>query len=576
MSQAAAAARHQQAVEELCGAAVRALSGERDLHFRGRRLHRGRRLLPMFAPHLHPSFESDDFGSFRGAADGLALRLRLSDEALHRSLCPAEPVQRLLFELLEQFRTESLVPAGLPGVVHNLRHRHEAWSIAFYDSGLADTASGMLLYTVAQVCRSRVTGEPVVQATEDRIETTRAGLAPRLGPQLAGLRRQRHDQQAYAQHALALAHTVAALLREAGFESAAPRSPANTSARDSERAAFSLVMDLEAATAEGGATPGAGQSSLLDCTETAYRVYTSAYDTELRPAVAVRREQLQAWREQLDRAVAAQQVNIARLARELQALLAQPASDGWQDGQEEGRIDGRRLAQLVASPTERRLFRTEQQTLHADCVLAFLVDCSGSMRQHIEALAPVLEVLLRALEQAGVATELLGFSTGAWNGGSAHRDWRRAGRPARPGRLNEACHLVFKDADTAWRRARPAIAALLKGDLFREGIDGEAVDWACRRLNARSEARRLLVVVSDGCPMDGATALANGASYLDQHLQQVVARHEAAGRVRLHGLGVGLDLSPYYARSHALDLAALKGPRVCAEVLALLGGHRQR
>lgn len=574
MSDAAAAARHQQAVEELCAAAVRSLSGEPDLHFRGRRLHRGRRALPLFAPHLHPSYESDDFGSFRGAADGLALRLRWSDEAVHRSLCPGGPVQRLLFDLLEQFRAESLVPAGLPGVVHNLRHRHEAWSLAFFHSGLAETASGMLLYTVAQICRSRVMGEPVVEATEDRIETTRAGLAPLLGHLLAGLRRDRHDQRAYARHALVLGETVAGLLHEAGYEPG--KTPAGQTARDSEHAAFSLVMDLEASGLEGSTAGAAGPARALPAPDSPYRVYTTAYDTELRPAAGVRREQLQAWREQLDRAVAAQRVNIPRLARQLQALLAEPVQDGWQGAQEEGRIDGRRLAQLVASPTERRLFRTEQTALQADCVLALLVDCSGSMRQHIESLAPVLDVLLRALEQAGVATELLGFSTGAWNGGRAYRDWRRAGRPAHPGRLNEACHLVFKDADTPWRRARPAIAALFKSDLFREGIDGEAVDWACRRLNARSHARRLLVVVSDGCPMDGATTLANGASCLDQHLQAVVARHEAAGQVRLHGLGVSLDLSPYYTRSQALDLTALQGQRVCAEVLSLLGGHRQR
>ncbi len=176
MTEAQAAARQQQQVEELCAAAIRALSGQRDLHFRGRRLHRGRQRLPLFAPHLHPSLEHDDFASFRGAADGLALRLRHSNEALHRSLCPADPVQRLVFDLLEQIRVEAGVGAELSGVRHNLRHRHEAWSREFHRSRLTDTASGILLYTIVQVCRARVSGEPVLEDTEDLMEATRAAL----------------------------------------------------------------------------------------------------------------------------------------------------------------------------------------------------------------------------------------------------------------------------------------------------------------------------------------------------------------------------------------------------------------
>ena len=164
------------------------------------------------------------------------------------------------------------------------------------------------------------------------------------------------------------------------------------------------------------------------------------------------------------------------------------------------------------------------------------------MKQHSEAVAMLVDVFVRALEQAGVASEVLGFTTGAWHGGRAARDWQRAGSPRHPGRLNEINHLVFKDADTPWRRARHDMAALLKADLYREGIDGEAVDWACDRLLAHNAERRLLVVVSDGCPMDGATALANDDYYLDHHLREVVARREQQGAVEIFGLGVGLDL----------------------------------
>jgi cobaltochelatase CobT len=574
MSEVQQLARRQQRVEELCAGAIRALSGQADLHFRGRRLHRGRQRLPLFAPHLHPAIESDDFASFRGAADGLALRLSLSDATLHARLCPNDPVERLVFELLEQMRVESLAPAALHGVAHNLRHRFEQWSLAFHRSRLTDSARGILLYTVAQVCRARVTGEPVLEETEDLMEATRAALSPAMGTDLAGLRRQRHDQAAYALHALGIARLVGEMLRSADAEEGAASEA--TDAEDSERAAFSLVMELDARIEEGIAAAVSGHSRTFEAAQQQYRVYTTAYDREVAATALARAEVLHEHRVQLDRLVAASGLNLARLARELKAILARPVHDGWDSAMEEGRIDGRRLAQLIASPTERRLFRSEHVTAEADCVLSFLIDCSGSMKQHIEVVATLVDVFARALEQAGVASELLGFTTGAWNGGRARSDWLKAGQPPQPGRLNEARHMIFKDADTRWRRARSGIAALLKGDLFREGIDGEAVDWAVARLEQRPETRKLLVVVSDGCPMDGATNLANDAYYLDNHLKQVLQRHERAGRIEVCALGVGLDLSPFYSRCQALELGTTAGPALLRDILQLLAHPARR
>ena len=563
--------RLQHQVEELCAASIRALSGQPDVHFRGRRLHRAGVALPLFAPHLHPSLDDDDFASFRGAADGLALRLRLSDPELHRHLCPAAPVERMLFELLEQIRVESQVPAGLCGVAANLRHRFGQWSLAFHRSGLTDSMRGILLFTVAQICRARVTGEPVMEDTEDLMEATRAGIAPLLGHALAGLRRQRQDQAAYAGHALELARLVADLLRAEDPDGG--EGGRDKLADDKERAAFSLMMDFDAAVEDGIAAAVTGRSRVLEGQGDVYRVFTTAYDREVAAASLVRPALLREYREQLDRRIASQGVNTARLARELKQLLARPVQDGWDSGQEEGRLDGRRIAQLIASPTERRLFRTERRQPEADCVLGFLIDCSGSMKQHIESVAMLVDVLTRALEQAGVSTEILGFSTGAWQGGRAQRDWLRLGKTQHPGRLNEVSHMVFKNANTTWRQARPDIAALLKPDLFREGIDGEAVTWACSRLKQRTEARRILLVISDGCPMDGATQLANDAHYLDNHLKQVVAQQAQSGEVAVFGVGVGLDLSPFYPHNLALDLSSPPGTGVFRELLAMLARH---
>ena len=573
MSEAQVRGRHQQRVEELCAAAIRALSGEADLHFRARRLHRGRHVLPLFAPHLHPSLDTDDFRSFRGAADGLALRLSRSDAALHQSLCPAEAVERLMFDMFEQFRVEALVPANMPGVARNLRHRFEAWSLAFHHSGLTDSARGILLYTVAQICRARVTGERVLEATEDLMEATRGALGPLLGHDLAGLRRTRTAQAAYAVHALSVARTVAQMLRSAGDEDSLPLAADDD---DPVRAAFSLVVDTDSDLTERLPTAASGRSRVLEAAEDGYRIFTSAYDRECLAATLVRPELLKDLRAQLDTRITGQGVNVARLARELHALLAVPARDGWDGDQDEGYIDGRRLALLVASPTERRLFRTERIAPTANCALTFLIDCSGSMREHIESVAMLVDVFARALEQAGVTTEILGFTTGAWNGGLAQRDWVRAGRPQHPGRLNEVRHMVFKDADVRWQYARPGIAALLKGDLFREGIDGEAVVWGCRRLEGRTEDRKLLLVISDGSPMDSATNLANDAHYLDHHLRNVVQNVENTGQVEIFGVGVGLDLSPYYGRSHVLDLAGSTGNQIFQEMIELIVGHRRR
>jgi cobaltochelatase CobT len=576
---ASAAARHEQRVEELCGAAVRALTGERDLHFRARRLCRGTHVLPIAAPHLYPSLVDDDFASFRGAADGLALRLSHSDAALHLSQMPTQPVERLVFELLEQQRVESLVRDAWPGARQNLRHRFETWSAAFVASGLTETTRGLLLYALAQTSRTRLTGEPVVELTEDLIEGTRGHLVGAIGTHLAWLRRERHDQAAFAPHALEIAHAVAEMVTaEEGNDIG---DAGQGIAADDTQAGFTLLVDFDEDGDGGIALADHGTSRVLEAAGHRYRVFTRAHDQQHDAARLVRADELRGLREQLDQRIARSGINIGRLARELKALLAQPAPDDWDSGQEAGRIDGRRLAQLIASPAERRLFRSEHFEPQARCQITLLIDCSGSMKQHNEAVALLADVLARALEQAGVRVEVLGFTTAAWHGGRAAKEWQRAGKPQHPGRLNEVRHLVFKDADTSWRRARPGLAALQKNELFREGIDGEAVEWACARLRDASDddaaaLRRILIVISDGSPMDTATNLANDVHYLDNHLRQVVQQEEARDGVEILGLGVGLDLSPYYSHCQALDLTAAPTHATFGEVIELIAGRRRR
>ena len=570
-----AAARRQQRIEELCAATIRALADDRELHFRARRLHRGEIALPVFGPHLDPSLEHDDFDSFRGAADGMALRLLHSDPALHRATCPSDPVERWVFELLEQLRVESLAPDTMPGLRHNLRHRFEQWSLAFHDSGTTETHRGRMLYTIAQMARSRLTGDPVTEATEDLIETARGSLAPHVGAALAGLRRHRAEQAAYAPQALAIARVIAMRLRKAG-EQAGENEVARQKPKNNDGRGFRLLLDFDAGVESNILTVTAHDSRTLAESSQGYRVFQRAHDREIEATGLQRPAELAQYRERLDALAAEQPINRPALVRRLRMLLARPNTDGWEDAQETGRIDGRRLALLVASPAERRLFRTERVQPQAHAAVTILIDCSGSMKRFVEPVALLVDVFARALHEAGAHCEVLGFTTGAWNGGRPAKAWARAGHPPHPGRLNETWHLVFKDADTSWRRARRGIAALLKTDVFREGVDGEAVEWACSRLAERDVRRRWLLVVSDGCPMDRSTAMANDEHYLDHHLRTVVARHERAGEVQIAGVGVGLDLSPYYGTSVALDLTQGLTNAHALEIVEMMQRGRKR
>ncbi|MBL8345739.1 MAG: hypothetical protein JNN03_09880, partial [Rubrivivax sp.] len=513
-----ALARRQEHIEALCAATMRALCGERELHYRARRVFHGARPLPRWAPHLHPPLEStSDFTVFRGAADGIALRLALSDAALHRRLVDEAaaqgqpetlaqnqahtlaqtqaqtqtqpPAERMLFEVFEQLRVEALAPQiyALPGLRHNLGRCFEAWSLAFHAAGHTATARGLLVYCIVQMVRARLTGEPAVEPDEGLLEATRASLGPALGVPLAGLRRHVADQAAYAPHAWAIARHVAQMLANAAAEAGEEdgvRLDADDEDEEDDTAAITFNFWIEppdASFEERAALAASGRSPLLEAPGERYRVYTTAYDREAAATTLARKAQLEQLRTELDARIEAARLNLAHIARSFQALLARPTVDGWQGALEEGRIDGARLARLVASPTERRLFRSERIEPRAHTLVTLLIDCSGSMREHASHVAVLADVLARALEMAGVAVEVLGFTTGAWSGGRAARDWQRAGRPRHPGRLNEALHIVFKAAETPWRRARPGMAALLKADLFREGIDGEAVAWALAR-----------------------------------------------------------------------------------------------
>lgn len=570
VSEVAQHTKHHEKMEALCGAAVRAVSGHPLLHFRARKLYNGTQKLPINAAHLQADPDTDGFASQRAISDAMALRYQYHDSAIHNKYCPSDAVERLVFELLEQIRVESRAPDRFPGVKHNLKQRFTDWSLEFYRSGLTEGQFGILLYTISQIVWARLNRWHVIEQTEDHIESMRASLVPSMGNDLKGLMINVDNQEGYAEHALSISQLVTYLM-QATDEGPSARNREDKKELDASK--FKLLLDFDDEDDEIVAMAKSGSSRVFEDAKAGYRIFTNRYDREVAASKLVRAVQLREYRSQLDESIAKQGINVPRLSRKLAALFAEPVRDGWNFGQEEGYLDGRRLSQLLTSPTERRLFLRERYVPKADCAITFLLDCSGSMKQHSGNVSMLVDIMVRALEQAGVETEVLGFTTNMWNGGRVAKDWLKAQQPEHPGRLNETCHMIFKSADSSWRRDRSGIAALFKHSLFREGVDGEALQWACGRLSSRDTRRKIVIVISDGSPMDTATNKANDEFYLDNHLKAVVEGVEAQGEIDVYGLGVGLDLSPFYRRCLAVDLEKGLSQEMFGEVIGLLAKY---
>lgn len=574
MKTAAQQSQLQQFVEELCGGFIRAATSATGFRFRGREAVIDERSAGIRAPHLYPQLDSDTFSSFRGAADGIAQRIKHSDSALHRSLMPGTETGKLLFELLEQLRVESLVDRDkYPGCATNLDYRYKAWCAQFCDSGLTESHVGLLVYTIAQVAWSRLSGQPVNEATEGLIEPQRMMLAPHIGGYLAGMRRSREDQQAYAQNALGIITVIDELTETL---SKADKTPQD----DGDDTLASGSMTLFPETNEQGLLPSLRSHAhnasfeMLQAQLSDYKIYSSARDRVIEATKLVLPHQRERLREQLDETIRGQRVNIPRLARQLRAILNASEQNYWADAQEEGYLDAAQINRIVTAPSYRAVFKQEHAKPHSDCVVSFLIDNSGSMKEHIQPIAAFIEVLCRALALADIKSEVLGFTTRSWQGGASFKTWRRAGGIPNPGRLAELEHIIYKDADTDIRRARSALAAMLKPSIFKESVNGEALLWATERLMVRPEKRRILIVLSDGCPMETATVQNNPDDFLDTHLAMVATLLEKHPNISLFGLGFGLDLSRYYRHSLALDLPHPLENSVFNEFLRLLATQR--
>ncbi|HYZ33635.1 MAG TPA: cobaltochelatase subunit CobT [Crenalkalicoccus sp.] len=539
----------------------------------------GRRVrLPLPTRALPPA----EMAKLRGAADAAALRLRHHSEAVHAARLPARKDAREVFDALEEVRVEALGSRHMAGIAANLRARLSDQCEAEGYDRMTRKEQLPLPAALALLAREQVAGEAAPEAAHRILDLWRDTLGERAEAALAEMRATTDDQDAYARAARRL---LAALdLAEAEVESEAEaqedgeeqgettpqqdqsgEGEAQAQDQESMLGAQPEAMQGEAAedeteeaeeegaAAEGDDKPGGPQQRReVPATDDAsrYRAFTTAFDETTDADELCDPEELTRLRQQLDQQLSHLQGVVAKLANRLQRRLLAQQQRAWEFDLEEGLLDVARLARVVANPMHSLSYKREREADFRDTVVTLLIDNSGSMRgRPITVAAMCSDILARTLERCSVKVEILGFTTRAWKGGQSREKWVQEGKPRNPGRLNDLRHVVYKSADAPWRRARRSLGLMLREGLLKENIDGEALEWAYRRLRNRPEHRRILMVISDGAPVDDSTLSVNPGNYLERHLRRVIAEIEGCGDVELIAIGIGHDVTRYYRRA---------------------------
>ena len=597
--------------ERALAPATRALAADADLKVvfgpSGPRLEGQRMLL------LPPAAEltSEALSLARGQADRLALRRAYHDPDIHARHRPTGLRARTLYEALEDARCLSLGARDLTGVAANvgtaLRDELQRSGVL---RGPADGSAAMT-QALALLVRERLAALPVPTEAQPLSERWRPFLEQRLAKSLPELLACPHDQDAFARaqqavlRALGLGHELSPPPPEPTPREAPPtadkpaRKPPEKDAQLDDapapqvQEAREITDDEEPGIApqeplaepaspkadgdgpgEQAAPEGQRLSRISDDDAShpnrSYRVFTTRHDEVLEADDLGDEAELTALRDTLDAEARQLPGIVARLARKLERFLLAQQRRGWHFDLDEGTIDPARLARVVTDPIAPLAFRQEREVEFKDTVVTLLLDNSGSMRgRPILLTALCADLLARTLERCGVRTEILGFTTRDWDGGLARKDWIAAGAPRDPGRLTDVRYIVYKTADTAWRRARRSLGLLLRDDLMKDNIDGEALWWAHQRLTARREQRKILMVISDGVPLDQATLSANPGGYLDQHLREVIRWIERRGEVELAAIGIGHEVGDYYSRAVAIGSTEDLGPAMINQLAAL-------
>jgi cobaltochelatase CobT len=553
-----------------------------------------------------------DISILRGHADSYALKLACHNDKLHRKLLPEGLDARKVFEAVEQARCESIGANRMMGVASNLDAMLED---RFQRSNLGevgDIANAPMEDAVAMLVRERLTGLEPPPSARRLTDLWRADIEAKAGTTLDSLVGRQEDQQAFAK-------LVQQMLVDLGMVEADPLSTENEDDNGDEQdkdgdqdpqdgesgeADENDGFDLEETDAlsddmsEGAqeaadAPPGEfdDDQDMVDGEEPAeasrppnakdngrelgaYKAYTTKFDETIEAEELCEAEELDRLRAYLDKQLSNLQGVVGRLANRLQRRLLAQQNRSWEFDLEEGTLDPSRLTRVVIDDMRGTFaplsFKREKDTNFRDTVVTLLIDNSGSMRgRPITVAATCADILARTLERCGVKVEILGFTTKAWKGGQARELWLQSGKPASPGRLNDLRHVIYKSADAPWRRARRNLGLMMREGLLKENIDGEALDWAHNRLLARREQRKILMMISDGAPVDDTTLSVNSGNYLEKHLRQVIEVIETRSPVELIAIGIGHDVTRYYRRAVTIvDAEELGG--VMTEKLAEL------
>ncbi|MFD2234344.1 cobaltochelatase subunit CobT [Phaeospirillum tilakii] len=531
-----------------------------------------------------------DLARLRGTADQVALRLRYHDDALHLRRLPRQADARQIFEAVEQARVEALGTRRMAGVAANLTELLEARIQAEGLDRVTRRDQVPLAEAVALIARERFAGLAPPASARAAVELWRGEIEAKAGPALDRLVSLLGDQASFARGLDDLLRQLeiggeaggdgeetgesegGAEQPEAGpgseegeggdsGDGSPPDSPGDTEAPgsagepgDDEAGDPGDEMMLSGAGLDQPGGPSRRRAdTATDPGEAPYRAYTTRFDQVIGAEALCDSDELTRLRGQLDQHLSRLQGVVARLANRLQRKLMAQQTRSWAFDLEEGMLDTGRLARVVVNPTHSLSFKIEKETDFRDTVVSLLIDNSGSMRgRPITVAAMSADILARTLERCGVKVEVLGFTTKAWKGGEAREAWTNAGKPANPGRLNDLRHIVYKAADAPWRRARRNLGLMLREGILKENIDGEALLWAHERLLGRPEARRILMVISDGAPVDDSTLSANPGNTLEKHLREVIAMIETRSPVELVAIGIGHDVTRYYRRAVTL------------------------
>jgi len=588
---------------------TRALAGAEDeleivFGAEGPRLSPGRIVLP------HPPrvINDPEAEKLRGQADALALKLAHHDEAAHQRLRPQGADARALFDAAEDMRVQALGANAMKGVAKNLT---AALTDSYERKGYArvqDRVAAPLADALALIVRERLTGLKPPKNTQGLVALWRNEIEKQAGASLDKLTGLEGDQREFARVARELISNLG-LGEELGDEpsedepqeSAEDQSrppdgdkpdgpeqedeqelPADLQTRDSDMEidpdrTTTVDIDLDSEDLEDSDQDEPGEKPIRpksrdvgDDPNAQYKVFTRAHDEEIAAEDLCDAEELARLRSYLDQQLKPLQSVVGRLANRLQRRLLAKQNRSWTFDLEEGILDTARLTRVIIDPLSALSFKQEEDMPFKDTVVTLLLDNSGSMRgRPIMVAALCADILARTLERCGVKVEILGFTTRAWKGGRAKEDWLAAGRPPQPGRLNDLRHVIYKSADAPWRRARRNLGLMMREGLLKENIDGEALMWAHDRLIGRAEQRRIMMVISDGAPVDDSTLSANPGNYLERHLRTVIHWIETRSPVELIAIGIGHDVTRYYRRAVTITDAEQLGG-VMTEKLAEL------